>query len=213
MEQIKIRVLNTIGVAIGAIDAEPIAAIARPTSELGGRPVSPLTGGASGALSRILISWTAVSPKARPIIRSDNLGTVLARAEDCGVPALNRVRLCSKPSDVMASVETPPRQIPADEQAFREPECTPHSIGRVTIALIATRVLILIVTLVLLGIHGVRGGAARPLARQLTWDDGTTIAAIAIFAATYLVSAIGKLPGYQLDRAGAALLSASLMVG
>ena len=35
----------------------------------------------------------------------------------------------------------------------------------------------------------------------------------AIFAATYLVIAIGKLPGYQLDRAGAALLGASLMVG
>ncbi|MBV9591773.1 MAG: anion transporter [Hyphomicrobiales bacterium] len=36
--------------------------------------------------------------------------------------------------------------------------------------------------------------------------------ALAIFAATYLVMAIGKLPGYQLDRAGAALLGASLMV-
>jgi hypothetical protein len=33
-----------------------------------------------------------------------------------------------------------------------------------------------------------------------------TFAALAIFAATYLVLAIGKLPGYQLDRAGAALL-------
>jgi Na+/H+ antiporter NhaD/arsenite permease-like protein len=40
-----------------------------------------------------------------------------------------------------------------------------------------------------------------------------TITAIAIFAATYLVIAIGKLPGYRLDRAGAALLGASLMVG
>lgn len=37
--------------------------------------------------------------------------------------------------------------------------------------------------------------------------------AILIFAATYLVIAIGKLPGYRLDRAGAALLGASLMVG
>jgi Na+/H+ antiporter NhaD/arsenite permease-like protein len=37
--------------------------------------------------------------------------------------------------------------------------------------------------------------------------------AIAIFAATYLVIAIGKLPGFHLDRAGAALLGASLMVG
>ena len=38
-------------------------------------------------------------------------------------------------------------------------------------------------------------------------------AAVAIFAATYIVIAIGKLPGFYLDRAGAALLGASLMVG
>ncbi|HVC50482.1 MAG TPA: anion transporter [Stellaceae bacterium] len=38
------------------------------------------------------------------------------------------------------------------------------------------------------------------------------IAAIAIFAATYLVIALGKLPGFRLDRAGAALIGASLML-
>ncbi|MGH7116409.1 MAG: SLC13 family permease, partial [Stellaceae bacterium] len=38
-------------------------------------------------------------------------------------------------------------------------------------------------------------------------------AAALIFAGTYLVIAIGKLPGFYLDRAGAALLGASLMVG
>jgi Na+/H+ antiporter NhaD/arsenite permease-like protein len=38
------------------------------------------------------------------------------------------------------------------------------------------------------------------------------IPAIIIFAATYLVMAIGKLPFYRLDRAGAALLGACLMV-
>src|SRR6266478_5665893 len=37
-------------------------------------------------------------------------------------------------------------------------------------------------------------------------------AALIIFALTYLVIAIGKLPGFHLDRAGAALLGASLMV-
>src|SRR5271155_849928 len=37
-------------------------------------------------------------------------------------------------------------------------------------------------------------------------------AAIAIFAMTYLVAAIGRLPGFRLDRAGAALVGASLMV-
>jgi Na+/H+ antiporter NhaD/arsenite permease-like protein len=37
-------------------------------------------------------------------------------------------------------------------------------------------------------------------------------AAIAIFAITYLVLAIGRLPGFWLDRAGAALVGASLMI-
>jgi Na+/H+ antiporter NhaD/arsenite permease-like protein len=41
----------------------------------------------------------------------------------------------------------------------------------------------------------------------------TTIAAVAIFVATYTVLAIGKIPVYRIDRAGAALLGASLMVG
>ncbi len=37
--------------------------------------------------------------------------------------------------------------------------------------------------------------------------------AVVIFAATYLVMALGRVPGWRLDRAGAALLGASLMVG
>lgn len=37
-------------------------------------------------------------------------------------------------------------------------------------------------------------------------------AAILIFAATYIIMAVGGLPGFYLDRAGAALLGASLMV-
>src|SRR5918911_1590223 len=44
-------------------------------------------------------------------------------------------------------------------------------------------------------------------------EDWQTIAAVVIFAGTYLVIAIGKLPGYRLDPAGAALLGAALMVG
>lgn len=43
--------------------------------------------------------------------------------------------------------------------------------------------------------------------------DGETVLVFLIFAGTYFVIAIGKLPGFQLDRAGAALLGASLMVG
>jgi Na+/H+ antiporter NhaD/arsenite permease-like protein len=40
----------------------------------------------------------------------------------------------------------------------------------------------------------------------------SVVAALVIFCATYLVVALGRLPGLRLDRAGAALLGASLMV-
>src|SRR5258706_10908096 len=42
--------------------------------------------------------------------------------------------------------------------------------------------------------------------------DFAAAAAVAIFLATYAVIALGRLPGYRLDRAGAALIGASLMV-
>jgi Na+/H+ antiporter NhaD/arsenite permease-like protein len=44
-------------------------------------------------------------------------------------------------------------------------------------------------------------------------NNATTIAAVAIFVATYAVLAVGKIPVYRIDRTGAALLGASLMVG
>jgi Na+/H+ antiporter NhaD/arsenite permease-like protein len=50
-------------------------------------------------------------------------------------------------------------------------------------------------------------------ATQASLADASASLAVAIFLGTYLVIAIGKLPGYHLDRAGAALLGASLMVG
>jgi hypothetical protein len=43
--------------------------------------------------------------------------------------------------------------------------------------------------------------------------DPISIAAVVIFAATYAVVAVGKIPVYHIDRAGAALLGGSLMVG
>jgi Na+/H+ antiporter NhaD/arsenite permease-like protein len=42
--------------------------------------------------------------------------------------------------------------------------------------------------------------------------SAATSTAFAVFLATYLFIAVGKLPGYHLDRAGAALLGACLMV-
>jgi 2-methylcitrate dehydratase len=89
--QLKIRVLDTIGVAIGALDAPPMGAIARLIDELGGKPLSTMIGGGrtapdraaffNGALSRYLDfmdSYLAASETCHP---SDNLGAVLAAAE------------------------------------------------------------------------------------------------------------------------------------
>jgi Na+/H+ antiporter NhaD/arsenite permease-like protein len=54
---------------------------------------------------------------------------------------------------------------------------------------------------------------SRGILAAIAWSDETPrIAAVVIFVATYVVIAIGKLPGFQLDRAGVALLGASLMV-
>ena len=77
-------------------------------------------------------------------------------------------------------------------------------------ALVSTGALILIATIVPLGIDAARGVDVGPFAKQISWADGRTGVAVAIFAATYLVMAIGKLPGYRLDRAGAALLGAAI---
>jgi 2-methylcitrate dehydratase len=52
LEQLKIRVLDTLGVAIGALDAEPMAAIARLVDDLGGRPLATLIGGGKTAPDR-----------------------------------------------------------------------------------------------------------------------------------------------------------------
>jgi Na+/H+ antiporter NhaD/arsenite permease-like protein len=68
-------------------------------------------------------------------------------------------------------------------------------------------------TLIGLGFYAARKVNLPFLTVQTLWDDRMVIIATAIFAGTYLVIAIGKLPGYYLDRAGAALLGASLMVG
>jgi Na+/H+ antiporter NhaD/arsenite permease-like protein len=47
----------------------------------------------------------------------------------------------------------------------------------------------------------------------MNWvSNTTTIAAWAIFLATYVVLALGKIPVYRIDRAGATLLGGSLMV-
>jgi Na+/H+ antiporter NhaD/arsenite permease-like protein len=47
---------------------------------------------------------------------------------------------------------------------------------------------------------------------MIPWDLLAASATLLIFCATYLVVAVGRLPGWHLDRTGAALVGASLMV-
>src|SRR5712691_1186656 len=66
--------------------------------------------------------------------------------------------------------------------------------------------------LALAGAVGIGLAWSRGLVAALTLDDAPRIAAVIIFIATYVVIAIGKLPRFQLDRTGAALLGATLMI-
>src|SRR6516165_4602155 len=91
LEQLKIRVLDTIAVGIGALDAIPIAAIRDLTAELGGSPLATLIGGGktapdraaffNGALSRYLDFMDSYLAKGETNHPSDNLAPVLAAAE------------------------------------------------------------------------------------------------------------------------------------
>jgi Na+/H+ antiporter NhaD/arsenite permease-like protein len=65
----------------------------------------------------------------------------------------------------------------------------------------------------------VRRAVLAPASNSSSEGDGSvtsnslaTIVAVVIFLATYLVIAAGRLPGFRIDRAGAALIGASLMV-
>ena len=91
LEQLKIRVLDTLGVAIGALDAEPIEAIRGLLEDLGGAPTATLIGGGAtsperaafynSALSRYLDFMDSYLAPGETNHPSDNLGAVLASAE------------------------------------------------------------------------------------------------------------------------------------
>lgn len=93
-EQLKLRVLDALGCAIGALGAEPMLAVRAHTEELGGAPLCTLIGGGrsapdratfhNGALVRYLDfndSYFAPGETCHP---SDNLAPVLAAAELAG---------------------------------------------------------------------------------------------------------------------------------
>lgn len=91
VEQIRIRVLDTLGVAIGALDAPPTVAIRKLTESLGGNGASTLIGGGSAApdraafynvaLSRYLDFMDSYLAPGETCHPSDNIGAVLAAAE------------------------------------------------------------------------------------------------------------------------------------
>jgi 2-methylcitrate dehydratase len=90
-DELKIRVLDSLGCALGALDAQPVAAVRDQLDEFGGRPLCTLIGGGrtapdraalyNGALVRYLDfndSYFAPGETSHP---SDNLAPVLAAAE------------------------------------------------------------------------------------------------------------------------------------
>jgi di/tricarboxylate transporter len=70
--------------------------------------------------------------------------------------------------------------------------------------------LVLALTVVLLALAG--GLAPSLLPGTLVGRDAGWVAAAAVFAASYFALAIGRIPGLTIDRAGVALVGASLMV-
>ncbi len=89
--QLKIRVLDTIGVAVGAIGVGPLPAIRSLTDKLGGAPISTLIGGGmtapdrvafyNGALSRYLDFMDSYIAEGETCHPSDNLAPVMAASE------------------------------------------------------------------------------------------------------------------------------------
>jgi 2-methylcitrate dehydratase len=90
-DELRKRVLDSIGVAIGALDGEPIGYIRAHLDDFGGKPLATLIGGGktspdraafyNGALVRYLDFMDSYLAKGETCHPSDNLGAVLAAAE------------------------------------------------------------------------------------------------------------------------------------
>src|SRR5699024_2905993 len=91
VDQLKVRILDTLGVAIGALDAPPLVAIRELVDDLGGAPQVTLIGGGrtapdraafhTSALSRYLDFMDSYLAEGETNHPSDNLGAVLAAVE------------------------------------------------------------------------------------------------------------------------------------
>lgn len=92
---LKIRILDSLGCAYGAIGADPVRMLRRHIAEFGGRPLCTLIGGGrtspdraamyNGALVRYLDYNDSYLAKGETCHPSDNLGAVLAAAEYSGI--------------------------------------------------------------------------------------------------------------------------------
>ncbi|MDE3179844.1 MAG: MmgE/PrpD family protein [Acidobacteriota bacterium] len=92
--QLKIRVLDALGCAIGAMDGPPVALIRKHLEDFGGRPLVTLIGGKktspdraafyNSALIRYLDFNDSYLAKGETCHPSDNIGAVLAAAEYAG---------------------------------------------------------------------------------------------------------------------------------
>jgi len=93
-EQLKIRVLDSLGCAIGALDGEPIRALRAHLADFGGANQATLIGGGTTAPDRAALynsalvryldyndSYLAKGETGHP---SDNLGSVMAATEYAG---------------------------------------------------------------------------------------------------------------------------------
>lgn len=94
IEQVKIRVLDTLGVAIAAQEAGPLVAIRGLIDEIGGKGRATLIGGGQSSIDRAAFYNTALSryldymdsylAPGETCHPSDNIGAVLAAAESVG---------------------------------------------------------------------------------------------------------------------------------
>ena len=91
VDQLKIRVLDALGCAIGAMSAQPVQSVRKLESEFGGLPLSTLIGGGksspdraafyNGALVRYLDFNDSFLAKGETCHPSDNIASVLAASE------------------------------------------------------------------------------------------------------------------------------------
>ena len=125
------RVLDSIGVAIAALDGQPIGHVRAHVADFGGTPHCTLIGGGktapdraafyNGALVRYLDFMDAISPKARPVIRA----TIWARCSPRPNTPISLARNSFPPSRSPIRCNTAKRRRAGPRQGLR-----PYGSGR-----------------------------------------------------------------------------------